>query len=79
MEIINFIHHKSDSYGDDLRTFREYSGLTQMELAARLDVHIQAVWFWENYKHRPRRKTFRKINEFLKKWHEENEVADEVD
>jgi transcriptional regulator with XRE-family HTH domain len=76
---VNWIHPKSESYGDAIKAFREYANLNQEELAEILGVTQITISFWENYHKRPHISNFRKINEFLRKWHSENpDITDDV-
>ena len=40
-------------FGTRLKTLRERAGLTQEQLAERMDVSGQSVWDWENGRKRP--------------------------
>lgn len=42
-------------WGNNIGTFREALGISQQELADRLDVSHVTVWRWENGKAEPRR------------------------
>lgn len=78
----NYIHRinpKSESYGEAIRTFRSYARMTQTEFAEAIGSTLSAVSLWENYKTRPKKCSFQKINAFLRKWHQENPDKSETD
>lgn len=59
------IPHLAESFGQILQKFREHSGLTQIELAAKIDCSLSYIGFLEHGKKVPTLTTFHLLCEAL--------------